>query len=528
MADLRIVAADNVKGSGLDLLRQAFGEDVVEARGKYTDEELQADIGRMDALIVRSGTKVTRAAIEKAGGRLKLIGRAGVGTDNIDKDAATERGIVVMNTPMGNTVSAAEQAIALIFATARNIARADRMMQQGTWAKKELVGVEVQDKVLGLVGLGKIGSHVATVLRAAGMTIVAYDPYLPPERAKQIGVEIVELDDLLKRADFISLHTPLTDATKNLLSKEKIALMKPGARLVNCARGGIVDEAAVAEAVREKRLAAAGFDVFSSEPMTEGPLFGVDDLTLTPHLGASTEEATERCGQQMAEQIIAYFKQGEIRNAVNLEITIDPELQPYVRLARSMGRLGAALLETAPERVEVACSGRLEESDTGEITASAVQGVLEAFGPEDVNVVNAYHMAQARSIEIGETRGRATQTFVSLIELALTGSGRTVRILGTAYDGVSPRIVGIDGFEVDIRPSEHVLFLTYPDRPGYIAKFSAVLAERDINIANMEVARLARQGAALVAFTLDDRPCEKTMKALEEIEGVEAATLVSF
>ena len=317
MSTLKIVAADNIKGTGLELLKKAFGADAVEARGKFDEAELCEKIGQMDALIVRSATTVTRKAIEAAGPRLKLIGRAGAGVDNIDKQAATDKNVIVMNTPFGNTLAAAEQAIALIFATSRNVARADALMQKGQWEKKALVGNEVYAKTLGLVGLGKIGSHVAAVMKAAGMTVVASDPFLTSEQAKKLGVELVTLDALLARADVISIHTPLTPETRNLISADRLKAMKKGARLVNCARGGIVDEAALAEAVKSGHLAAAGVDVYSTEPMTAGPLFGVKDITLTPHLGASTVEAEERCCLQMAEQVVDFFKKGEIRNAVN-------------------------------------------------------------------------------------------------------------------------------------------------------------------------------------------------------------------
>ncbi len=528
MNALRIVAADNIKGGGVALLQKAFGVHAVEARDKYDETELCEALGQMDALVVRSATTVTRKAIEAASPRLKVIGRAGVGTDNIDKEAATERGIVVMNTPLGNTISAAEHAIALLFATARNIARADALMQQGAWAKKKLKGVEVHEKTLGLVGLGKIGTHVARVMKAAGMSVVAYDPYLPAERAKQIGVELSDLDDLLGRSDFVSIHTPLTDKTRNLLDAKRLKKMKKGARLVNCARGGIVDEAALAEAVKSGRLSAAGLDVFASEPMTEGPLLGVQDLTLTPHLGASTAEAGERCGVQMAEQLIAYFQEGIIRNAVNIDISADPSLKPYVEVAHAMGKIAGTILNAAPEGLELSCSGELEAKDTGEITAAALSGLLKAAGCEDVNVVNAQVLAKSRGIAVSETSGPPAGFFVNRVDVAVRGGGKECRLGGTAYNGVSPRIIQVDDADMDIRLNDHMLLLRYPDQPGYVGKFGTLIAEHNINIANMEVGCLESRKRASMVIGLSEPAPKELMDKLLQVEGVERAYLISL
>ncbi len=528
MAKLKIVAADNIRGSGLELLRKEFGAEAVEARGKFDEEELCARIKDMDALLVRSGTTVTRRAIEAAGARLRLIGRAGVGVDNIDRQAATEKGIIVMNTPLGNTISAAEHAIALIFATARNVSRADALMQKGQWEKKSLVGSEVFGKTLGIVGLGKIGSHVAMVMKAAGMKILAYDPYLPPERGRQLGVEMADLDDLLARSDFITVHTPLTDKTRGLISAERLKRVKKGARLINCARGGIVDEAALAEAVRSGHLAGAGVDVFSQEPMTSGPLFGVPGIVLTPHLGASTEEAEERCCQQLAEQVVAYFKHSEILNAVNVAVSTDKSLVPFVQSAVAMGRMAVVLLSAPPQRAEVYCAGEIEKRDTGAITSGAVQGILEACGAEGVNIVNAALLAKQRGIEIAQVSGRPVETFRSLVGLRLSGGERSVEIDGTAYDNNSPRIVRINEFEIDLRPEGCVLILQYPDRPGYVGKFGTILGKHQINIGSMEVGRTKKRGRALMAIAVDEAPPPKVVQALARVEDVAQVQMVEF
>lgn len=495
-----IVAADGIKGSGLELLKKHFGEDSIVVRGKFDENELVEKIKDFDALLIRSGTTVTRKAIEAAGPRLKVIGRAGVGTDNIDKTAATERGVIVMNTPFGNTVSAAEQAIALLFATARNIARADRLMQEGKWEKKTLVGAEVFGKVLGVIGMGKIGQHVVRVMQAAGMRVVAFDPFFPVERARELTVEMLpEVDTLLEQADFVTIHTPLTDHTRNLLSAERIAKMKKGARIVNCARGGIIDETALAEAVKSGHLAAAGLDVFSKEPMTSGPLFGVKDLTLTPHLGASTEEAEERCGLQMAEQIIAYFDSGKIQNAVNVSFTAEESLRSYAELARSMGRIASFLVNAPVTDVDVrACGKFFTDKDCGVLRSSAVQGILERYGVEGVNDINAMHLARQRGVK-------------SELTLALNGDGglrvdhvdvrvrgrqdgmvKETHLAGTVYQDGRKRLIQIDDADIEVRLDAHMLFLRYPDKPGVIGRVGTILGDQGINIENMQVGILKK------------------------------------
>jgi len=500
MEPFAIIAADHIKGSGLDLLRREFGEAAVAVRGPFqSEEELRAGLAVCDALLVRSGTRVTAAALAAAGPRLRLVGRAGVGTDNIDKAAATARGIVVMNTPSGNTISAAEHTIALVFATARNLARADRQMQSRRWDKKGLVGTEVHGKTLGIVGLGKIGQHVAKVLKAAGMEVIAYDPFLDDERAKQLAVEKADIDDLLARADFVTLHTPLTDATRNLLSAGRIARMKPGARLINCARGGIVDEAALAEAVRSGRLAGAGIDVFSQEPATDGPLFGEPGILLTPHLGASTGEAEERCGLQLAEQVVAYFRHGRIENAVNVDVAIDPDLKPWAQLAGAMARIAATLVNAPAGEIEVVPEGDLAGRDTGWLTLAALGGVLAQAGLEGVNLVNAMPLARQRGIAVGSRNSTRAQNRTRGLEIIVRGGGKETSVAGTVYPGDRQRIVQIDDAAIEIPPAEHMLFLRHPNEPGWIGAVGTLAAKHGINIEFLQVGTLlSRQRASMV------------------------------
>lgn len=516
-----IVAADGIKGSGLELLKKHFGEDSIVVRGKFDENELVEKIKDFDALLIRSGTTVTRRAIEAAGARLKVIGRAGVGTDNIDKTAATERGIIVMNTPFGNTVSAAEQAIALLFATARNIARADHLMQEGKWEKKTLVGAEVFGKTLGVIGMGKIGQHVVRVMQAAGMHVVAFDPFFPVERARELKVEMLsDVDALLGQADFVTIHTPLTEQTKNLLSAERIARMKKGARIVNCARGGIIDEAALAEAVKSGHLAAAGFDVFSKEPMTSGPLFGVKDITLTPHLGASTDEAEERCGLQMAEQIIAYFDAGKIQNAVNVSFTAEESLRAYAELARSMGRIASFLVNAPVTEVAVRVGGKFfADKDCGVLRSCAVKGILERYGVEGVNDINAMYLAQQRGIKSDLTLAVNGDGSLRVDHVDVHVCGRQdgalkeTHLAGTVYQDGRKRLIQIDDADIEVRLDAHMLFLRYPDKPGVIGRVGTILGNQGINIENMQVGILKKlKKASMVIGTESAVPPEVVEK----------------
>ncbi|MDR1535886.1 MAG: phosphoglycerate dehydrogenase [Planctomycetota bacterium] len=517
MGKLVIVAADGIKGGGLELLREYFGPDGVVARGAFTEDELIEKIPGFDALLVRSATRVGRRALEAAGPRLKIIVRAGVGIDNIDKAAATERGIIVMNTPFGNTVSAAEQTIALIFAAARNTARADRLMQEGKWEKKSLVGSEVSGKTLAVIGLGKIGQHVVRVMQAAGMRVVAFDPFFPAERARELKVELMPgIDETLAAADFVTFHTPLTEQTRNLLSAERIARMKKGARVINCARGGIIDEAALAEAVKSGHLAAAGMDVFSREPMTEGPLFGIRNITLTPHLGASTEEAEERCGLQAAEQAIAYFRDGAIRNAVNITFSPDPGLAGYAELAASMGRIASFLVNAPVTEVEVRAGGDFfADKDCGILRFAAVKGILGGCGVEGVNDVNAMFLAQRRGIkaELVLADAAADAPRIDHIEIRVRGRAgdlaKETRLAGTVYQDGRKRLIRIDDADIEVRLDNHMLFLRYPDKPGVIGKVGTILGNRGINIENMQVGILKRlEKASMVIGTGEEVPPE--------------------
>ncbi len=539
MSSYRIVAADNIKGGGIKRLQDYFGADNVIQRGKFAEDELIREIPNMDALLIRSATTVTRPAIEAAGNRLKLVGRAGVGTDNIDKTAATEHGIIVMNTPFGNTISAAEQAISLLFATARNIARADSLMQQGKWEKKALVGTEVFEKTLGVIGMGKIGQHVVRVMQAAGMRVVAFDPFFPAERARELHVELYQnVDDVLEQADFVTFHTPLTEQTRNLLNAERIAKMKKGARVVNCARGGIIDEAALADAVKSGHIAAAGIDVFAKEPATEGPLFGVKDITLTPHLGASTEEAEERCGVQMAEQVIAYFAEGKIQNAVNVTFSPDESLRLYAELSQAMGRIASYLVNAPVNEVEVRVGGKFfVDKDCGILRSSAVRGILERYGVEGVNDINAMFLAQERGIaaDLTLTEGGDETLRVDHVDVYVRGRqdgvAKETHLAGTVYQDGRKRLIQIDDADIEVRLDDHMIFMRYPDKPGVIGRVGTILGDMGINIENMQVGILKKlKKASMVIGTEDTVPPEVVEKiradAVLEVERIYSVDLV--
>lgn len=525
MSNLRIVAADEIKGSGLDLLKREFGEGAIEVRGKFSEAELCEKIGAMDALLIRSGTNVTATALEKAGARLKLIGRAGVGTDNIDKKTATAKGIVVMNTPFGNTTSAAEQAIAMLFAVARNTARADKLMHEGKWEKKDLVGAEVYQKILGLIGMGRIGSHVAKVMAAAGMKVIAYDPFLSADRARQIGVTLVTLDELAQKADFISVHTPLTEQTRHLISTDYLAKMKKGVRIVNCARGNIVDETVLAEAVKSGQIAGAGLDVFAQEPLEQkSPLIGVKNILLTPHLGASTEEAEERCGLQMAEQVVAYFQRGEIINAVNLTITREKGLSAYVELARRLGKIAATLLRGAPTAIEVSCAGGLfAGKDVGELSAAALIGVLENFGIDGLNIINIANLAHERGVKISNTVSAECSVYANRVDVTLHSEETKCTVGGTVSGTTIFRIIRLDDAEIDTRIGKHLLLLRYPDKPGYVGKVGTMIGAAGINIEHMEVGALESKKRATMVVGIDQRVPEALLRDLLSVDGMEKA-----
>lgn len=498
----RILVADKLSETGVAILRDA-GLDVDVNTGN-TEAELIEIIGQYDGLVIRSATKVTAAVLEAAE-NLKVVGRAGVGVDNVDVAAASSRGIIVMNTPLGNITSAAEHAFALLLALARRIPAAAHSMKSGAWDKKKFTGVELCDKTLGVIGMGKIGQLVARAAVGLGMKVVAHDPFLPKRRATELGIEMQELDDLLPRADFVTVHTPLTDKTHGLLNAQAFAKMKPTAYVVNCARGGIVDESDLVDALHEGRIAGAALDVFQKEPLAEdSPLRSAPNLILTPHLGASTQEAQTKVAESIARQFAAFFNEGKIQHALNLSVTLTPEIKPFADLAQTLGRLLSQLASKPPQRLTCAARGRIAGSDTHALAVCALQGLLSHWQDETINLVNAPIVAEERGIVVTEEKSLDTRDYACLVRLEVDTGDSVSSAAGTVFEGREPRIVEINGFDVDLKPGGIMLVLFYPDRPGMVGKFGTILGNAGINIAGMDVGRKEKRGPACIALSVDD------------------------
>ncbi|MBM4122831.1 MAG: phosphoglycerate dehydrogenase [Nitrospira sp.] len=501
---MKILVSDSLSKQGLEILERAgFSVDV---KTKLSKEELLKEIKQYDGLIVRSATKVTEEVIAAAD-RLKVVGRAGSGLDNVDTQAATRRGIVVMNTPGGNTVTTAEHAMAMICSMTRRIPQATASMQAGKWEKEKFMGVELYNKTLGIVGIGQIGGYLAKLAQGISMNVIAYDPYLAEERARKMGVEVVELAELFRRADIISVHTPLTPETKSLINAAAIAQMKPGVMIANCARGGIVNETDLYEALKSKKVAAAAFDVFEEEPVKPNhPLLTLDNFICTPHIGASTSEAQENVAIGIAEQIVDYFTKGIARGAVNIPSVppeLLPRLQPYVTLAEKIGLLLAQLCEGGLERVTVEYNGDVAGLSVAPLTIAVLKGLLTPILEDAVNYVNAPVIAKERGIEVKEVKSSDAGDFTSVIRVRVEAGKKTHRLAGTLYHRKEPRVIEIDNFQVEVVPEGHMLLILNVDRPGVIGAVASALGEHNINIARMQCSREERGGNALLIIGLD-------------------------
>jgi D-3-phosphoglycerate dehydrogenase / 2-oxoglutarate reductase len=496
--------------------------------GKDKDK-LAAIVGKFDGLAVRSATKVTAKILERAD-QLKVIGRAGIGVDNIDIAAATAKGIIVMNTPFGNSITTAEHAITLMLSLARQIPQADASTQAGKWEKNKFMGVEITGKTLGIIGCGNIGSIVADRAIGLKMKVVAYDPFLSPERAITLGVEKVELADLIRRADFITLHTPLTDKTRNILGAEALAATRKGVRIVNCARGGLVDEKALRAALDCGHVAGAAFDVFTEEPATANPLFGHPNVVCTPHLGAATTEAQENVALQIAEQMSDYLLRGAIANAVNFpSITAEeaPRLRPFITLAEKLGSFAGQLTETGLSKVQIACDGEVAKMNTRAITCAAIAGLLRPM-LEDVNVVSAPIVAKERGIAVEETKREDESDYESLITVTVTTERTTRNVSGTVFADGRPRIVNIKGIRMDAEFGASMLYITNLDRPGFIGRFSSVLGEAGINIATFHVGREAPGANAVALIEVDGDVPPEVLAKVQALPQVQQAKPLRF
>jgi D-3-phosphoglycerate dehydrogenase len=507
---VRILITEPLAEAGVELLRSHYE---VDARRAMTREELLGEVARADALVVRSATRVDAEVLE-AGRNLKVVARAGIGLDNVDVAAATRLGVLVVNAPQSNVISAAEHTVALVLALARNIPQAHARLREGHWERSRFQGTELYGKTLGIVGLGRVGALVAQRLNAFGMHLLAYDPYVSRDRAAQMGVELASLSEVLARADVVTIHLPKTAETTGLIGERELAAMKPGARLVNTARGGIVDELALAKAVESGHLAGAALDVFVEEPTTQSPLFGVDGVVVTPHLGASTAEAQDKAGLAIAEQLILALSDQFVPNAVNVDAGPVPDaLRPFLPLVEKLGRLYTALTGGGPAgralvhgggRVAVEYVGKLAAHDTRVLNLAALKGMFTPVVHEPVTYVNAPLLAAERGIEVAETRTEQSRDWVNLVMLSGDGPRGPVSVAGTT---VGPRdaerLISVNGIELDMAPSQHMAFLFYEDRPGVIGRVGTILGTAGVNIASMQVGRRKQGGEALMALTVD-------------------------
>lgn len=492
-------------------------------------EKLLEIIRQYDGLAIRSATKVTEKIIAAAT-NLKVIGRAGIGVDNVDIPAATAKGIIVMNTPFGNSITTAEHAISMMLALARQIPEADASTRASKWEKSRFMGVEVTNKTLGLIGAGNIGSIVADRAQGLKMKVIAFDPFLTPERALDLGVEKVELDELLGRADFITIHTPLIDATRNILNAETLAKTKKGVRIVNCARGGLIDEAALKDALESGHVAGAALDVFESEPAKDNPLFGVPNVICTPHLGASTSEAQENVALQVAEQLSAYLMSGEITNALNFpSISAEeaPRLTPFVKLAEMLGSFAGQLTETAITGIRIEYEGDVADLNTRPMTAAAITGVLKPL-LGDVNMVSAPVLAKDRGINV-ETVNREQQgAYENYIRLTIMTERQERSVAGTIFAGNKPRVIQVKGINLDADLTPHMLYVTNEDKPGFIGRLGTLLGELGVNIANFNLGRLKEGADAIALISVDSEVSEAELKKVTALEGVKQAKSLTF
>jgi D-3-phosphoglycerate dehydrogenase len=520
----KVLISDELSPAAVQIFKDRGLE--VDMKVGLKPDELIAIIGNYDGLAIRSATKVTPKLLAAAT-RLKVVGRAGIGVDNVDIPAATARGVCVMNTPFGNSITTAEHAIALMMALARQLPLADRSTQAGKWEKSRFMGVELYGKTLGIIGCGNIGSIVADRAQGLKMKVVAFDPFLSPERAVDLGVEKVELDELLRRADFISLHTPLTEQTRNILNKDSLAKCKHGVRIVNCARGGLLVEADLLAALESGQVAGAALDVFAVEPAKENPLFGHENVVATPHLGAATSEAQENVALQVAEQMSDYLLLGAVTNAINMpSVSAEeaPKLRPYMKLAEQLGAFAGQLTEGGLQKVIIEYEGHVAGLNTRPLTAIVLQGLLAPL-LESVNMVNAPVVAKEHDIDVAETKHEREGDYHTLITVTITTTKQTRSIAGTLFADKRPRVVQIKGIDVEAELGPHMLYVTNDDTPGFIGRLGTILGENGINIATFHLGR-SGQGKEAIALVEVDGPIPASVvaevNALPQVQRVKA------
>ncbi len=528
----KVLISDQMDPKAAQIFRERGVE--VDEITQLTPDELAAIIGDYDGLAIRSSTKVTKAILDAAT-KLKVVGRAGIGVDNVNIPAASAKGVVVMNTPFGNSITTAEHAIALMFALARQLPEADASTQAGKWEKNRFMGVELTAKTLGLIGAGNIGSIVADRALGLRMKVIAYDPFLTPERALEMGVEKVDLDTLLARADFITLHTPLTDQTRNILSKENLAKTKPGVRIINCARGGLIDEAALKDGLDSGHIGGAALDVFVEEPAKASPLFGTPNFVSTPHLGASTNEAQVNVAIQVAEQMADYLMSGGVTNALNmpsLSAEEAPRLKPYMALAEKLGSLVGQLAHGAITRISIHAEGAAAELNQKPITSAVLSGFLETQ-TASVNMVNAPLLARDRGIEVREIRTEREGDYHTLIRVAVTTADGERSVAGTLFGpsdsiGAAPRLVELFGVKIEADLAGPMLYVVNEDAPGFIGRLGTTLGEAGVNIGTFHLGRRSAGGEAVLLLSVDERVDASLLSTVRALPGVKTAMGLSF
>ena len=526
---MRVLVSDNLSPAGIAVLRKEK-DIIVDVKSRLSQDELRKQIGRYDGLVVRSQTKVTADVIEAAT-KLKVIARAGVGVDNIDVDAATKRGIIVMNTPAGNTISTAEHTFSLLLALSRNVPQAHSSIRNGKWERKSFMGTELYDKVLGIIGLGRIGGEVAKRGRAFGMHVLAYDPLLTESRAKSLDIEAGSLDDVIEKSDYITIHAPLTPETHHMLGEKEFARMKKGVRIINCARGGIVDEVALARAIQSRHVAGAALDVYEQEPLRDSPLLELDEVVLTPHLAASTDEAQQSVAVEAAKQVVDALKGGIVRNALNMpavDSTTLEVLRPYISLAEKVGLFLGEFIRGAAFRITATYSGKMPTEDLQPLSRALLKGFLQPALRETVNYVNAHVLASERNIEFVETKTIEARDYVQLITLGVETDQERHEVGGTLFGPLEPRIVLIDGYRVEAVPEGVMLICFNEDKPRIIGKLGMLLGENNINIANMTLGRKERGGPAVTVLNLDSDVSQDLLKRISRIRYMNEARVVRF
>jgi D-3-phosphoglycerate dehydrogenase len=524
----KVLVSDPIDQVGIDILSQVAQVDV---KTGLSPEELVQIIPEYDALMIRSGTRVTKEIIE-AGTQLKIIGRAGVGVDNVDVNAATRRGIVVVNSPEGNTIAAAEHALAMMLSLSRYIPDANSSVKSGKWDRKSFIGAEVYKKTLGVVGLGKIGSHVANVGRAMGMKLLAYDPFISTERADQLGCRLVEMDMLLREADYITLHVPKTPETTHLINAKALSTMKPTARIINCSRGGIIDEAALTQALKEGKIAGAALDVYETEPLGESPLKSLGkEAILTPHLGASTTEAQVNVAIDVAEQIRDVLLGLPARSAVNIPgfgPDVLEELKPYMQLAETLGKLVGQLAGGRVESLNIKMQGELATNKSQPLVVAALKGLLSQALRERVNYVNANIEAKERGIRVIETRDASVRDYAGSLHLEAKGSLGEHSVTGALLGDGEIRLTNLDDFPINVPPTQHMLFTLHRDMPGIIGKLGSLLGSFNVNIASMQVGRKIVRGDAVMVLSIDDPLPDGILDEITKVPGIRDAYTVTL